>query len=320
MIQATSSRVAHTPEDSDTASLQPITEKRSDSVRVARTESAQKRLVVTADDFGAAVEVNEAVEQAHQQGILSAASLMVTGPAVDDAIERARKMPRLGVGLHIVLVEGRPALPPEQLPALVDKHGQFRSDMVRLGIEIFASRAARQQVAAEIEAQFAAFASTGLALDHVNAHKHFHLHPTIAATILKIGRQYGMKSLRTPIEPQALLHLVDGTPRSLRIEKLWARLVRRRMRAAGISTNDQVFGLAWSGAMTANRVQAIIDYLPDGLTELYMHPATASYFGSATGYDYAGELAALLDPTLKRRIAGNGTVLGRFADFETALR
>lgn len=320
MTQAASSRVAHTPEVSDTASLQPTTEKRSDSSRVARTESALKQLVVTADDFGAAIEVNEAVEQAHRKGILTAASLMVTGAAVDDAIQRARKMPRLGVGLHIVLVEGRPVLPPEQLRALVDKEGQFRSDMVRLGIGIFASRTARRQLAAEIEAQFAAFASTGLALDHVNAHKHFHLHPTIAATILRIGRRYGMKSLRTPIEPQALLHLIDGTPRSLRIEKLWARFVRRRMHAAGIFTNDQVFGLAWSGAMTSNRVQAIIDNLPGGLTELYMHPATAPYFGSAPHYDYVGELAALLSPTAKEQIANRQVVLGRFADFETARR
>jgi hopanoid biosynthesis associated protein HpnK len=275
---------------------------------------------VTADDFGAALEVNEAVQKAHRKGILTAASLMVTGAAVGDAVERARRMPRLGVGLHIVLVEGRPVLSPEQLPALVDKQGQFRSDMFRAAVEIFTSLAARRQLAAEIKAQFKAFAATGLSLDHVNAHKHFHLHPTISAMILSIGRQYGMKSLRTPIEPRAVLHSIEGTPSSIRIEDLWARLVRRRLRASGISTTDQVFGLAWSGAMSADRVRSIIDNLPDGLTELYMHPATGPYFGSSSDYDYAGELSALLDPTLKEHLVRSGVTLGRFADFEVMSR
>ena len=77
-----------------------------------------KRLVVTADDFGLALPVNAAVEAAHRRGLLTAASLMVTAPAAADAIERARRLPRLGVGLHLVLVDGKPALPPEELPDL----------------------------------------------------------------------------------------------------------------------------------------------------------------------------------------------------------
>ena len=70
-----------------------------------------KRLIVTADDFGAAREVNEAVESAHRGGVLTAASMMVAAPAAADAVARARRMPALRVGLHVVLVEGRPVLP-----------------------------------------------------------------------------------------------------------------------------------------------------------------------------------------------------------------
>ena len=91
-----------------------------------------KRLIVTADDFGASLAVNEAVEQAHREGILTAASLMVAGDAAADAVARARAMPSLGVGLHLVLVEGRPVLPPESIPALVDQTGRFRCDMARV--------------------------------------------------------------------------------------------------------------------------------------------------------------------------------------------
>ena len=168
-------------------------------------------LVVTADDFGLAREVNEAVEIAHTRGILTAASLMVGAPAADDAVERARRMPRLKVGLHLVLVEGRPVLPPEAVPDLVDQHGCFRNDMTRAGIAIFLRPAVQRQVAAEIEAQFAAFAATGLALDHVNAHKHFHLHPTIARQVVAIGARYGMDTVRVPDEPAARLRRIDPT-------------------------------------------------------------------------------------------------------------
>lgn len=275
-----------------------------------------KRLVITADDFGASAEVNDAVEQAHREGVLSAASLMVGGAAAQDAVARARLLPALGVGLHVVLVDGRPVLPPERVPALVDADGCFRTDMVRAGITIFASTAPRQQLAAEVDAQFAAFAETGLPLDHVNAHKHFHLHPTIAGTILKVGRRYGIKAMRAPIEPRAVLTAIDGTRAGPGIERWWARLVRRRMRAAGLVVPDQVFGLAWSGALTADRLRGLLDHLPDGLTEIYAHPATGPYQGAAPGYRYAEELAALTDALAKQAIARNGVSLGKFADFK----
>ena len=210
---------------------------------------------------------------------------MVTGAAAADAVRRARAMPGLGVGLHLVLVEGRPALPPERVPALVGSDGLFRTDMVRLALRIFADPAARAQLAAEVEAQFAAFAVTGLPLDHVNAHKHFHLHPTIAATVLRVGRRYGMTAMRAPLE--------RGT---LGVERWWAARLQRRLRRAGLLVPDQVVGLAWTGAFTPERMRAALASLPTGLTEIYTHPATSAYPGSVPGYRYAQELAALVDP------------------------
>ncbi|HVW75142.1 MAG TPA: ChbG/HpnK family deacetylase, partial [Rhizomicrobium sp.] len=114
-----------------------------------------KQLIVTSDDFGAAVEVNEAVERAHRDGILSAASLMVTGPAAEDAVARAKAMPKLRVGLHLVLVEGKPMLSAGQVPDLVDATGHFRIDMARAGAAMFFLPHVKRQLRAEIEAQFA---------------------------------------------------------------------------------------------------------------------------------------------------------------------
>ena len=95
-----------------------------------------KHLIVTADDFGAAREVNDAVLDAHQNGILTAASLMVAAPAAADAVARAHATPSLRVGLHLVLVDGKPLLPVAQVPALVDGHGNFRNDMARVGAAV----------------------------------------------------------------------------------------------------------------------------------------------------------------------------------------
>ncbi|TCM16051.1 hopanoid biosynthesis associated protein HpnK [Novosphingobium sp. PhB165] len=274
-----------------------------------------KRLVVTADDFGASLEVNEAVERAHRDGILTAASLMVGGAAVNDAVERAKRLPSLGVGLHVVLVDGRPVLPSDRVPALVDSEGKFRTDMVRAAMRIFASPAARRQLAAEVEAQFDAFAATGLPLDHVNAHKHFHLHPTIAATLVKVGKAHGMRTVRAPVEPRAVLRAVESDSVRSGVEGIWAQQVQRLMRRASLTTPDQVFGLAWSGAMTTSRIQGLLKHLPDGLSEIYAHPATGPYAGSAPGYRYAEELAALTDSLAKQAVARNAIVLGRFTDF-----
>ena len=267
-----------------------------------------RSLVITADDFGASLAVNEAVEQAHRDGILTAASLMVTGEAVGDALERARRLPKLGAGLHLVLVDGRPALPPEQVPALVGADGLFRTDMVGTAFAIALSRSARRQLEAEIAAQFAAFAATGLPLDHVNAHKHFHLHPMIASAVLKVGRRHGVRSVRAPVE--------QGHKG---IEGWWARRLRARLRKAGLTVPDQVIGLRWSGAFDTARMRAALEGLPPGLTEIYTHPATAdAYPGSAPGYRYRDELAALIDPVAKSLLVGKRVAHGNFGTFAGA--
>ena len=282
----------------------------------ARPVRSQPHVIVTADDFGTSLAVNEAVGQAYRHGILTCASLMVTGAAVEDAVARARTMPGLGVGLHLVLVEGRPALPPEQVPDLVDSSGHFRANMLRAALSIALLSRVRRQLHAEVEAQFAAFAATGLALDHVNAHKHFQLHPVIASAMLAAGKRHGMTAARVPIEPRRILAAIepDHPPRRDPAGGPWAHLLRRRLRRAGILVPDRVFGLAWSGAMDARRLRALIAALPDGVSEIYLHPATSDDWpGHAPGYAYREELAALTDPTVIGACEARATRV-RFAD------
>ena len=148
-----------------------------------------RRLIVTADDFGLAVPVNEAVERAHREGVLTCASLMVSAPAAEDAIERAHSLPSLRVGLHLTLVRGRPALPASDVPDLVGNDGEFPRNLVSAGLRFFFLPGIRRQLEREIRAQFEAYRATGLAMDHVIVHNHMHLHPTLLGLILKVGRE-----------------------------------------------------------------------------------------------------------------------------------
>jgi chitin disaccharide deacetylase len=249
-------------------------------------------LIVTADDFGLHPAVNQAVEQAYREGVLGAASLMVAAPAAADAITRARRLPGLAVGLHLVLAEGRAMLPATLIPDLVDAQGWFSSAMARNGFRFFFLPQVRRQLAAEIRAQFEAFAASGLALDHVNAHKHFHLHPTVLSLLLLIGREFGLRAVRLPAEP--------GMGPWLRP---WLGMMRWRLQRAGVTYNDHVFGLRNSGAMSEQVVLDVLGQLPSGLSELYLHPAV--HGGLTTGmadYRHADELAALLSPRVRTAI------------------
>ena len=246
---------------------------------------------------------------------------MVRGAAVDDAVERARRLPSLRVGLHLVLCDGRPVLPTAEIPDLVDARGNLRIDLMTLGFEIFARPKVREQLAAEMDAQFAVYRATGLPLDHVNAHHHFHVHPTIAGQILDIGRRYGMRAVRVPWEPARMLSLVEPST-SLRKDTLthtFAALLGMRVRGRGLIAPDQIFGIAWSGAMTEKRVVALLRDLPDGITEMYFHPASASNFtGASPGYRYTDELAGLTAPAVRERVRAASAFMGGFSDFTVA--
>jgi hopanoid biosynthesis associated protein HpnK len=276
-----------------------------------------KRLIVTADDFGAAREVNDAVEAAHRGGILTAASLMVSAPAAADAIARARRMPSLRVGLHLVLVEGRPLLPASAVTHLIDRNGDFRSDMAALGAVISCSPQARRQLAAEITAQFEAFRATGLVLDHCNAHKHFHLHPVVGGLMAAIGGRFGLRATRIPLEPVHVLRAIEPhtSRRPALLTTPFALLLRRRASQAGFLAPDRVFGIQWSGQMTHDRLSGLIRHLPEGLSEIYLHPATGPFAGAALGYRYREEFDALMASDIAAACRDSGLRLGGFGDF-----
>ncbi len=244
------------------------------------------------------------MEQAHREGVLTAASLMVGEPAMAEGVAVARRNPGLAVGLHLTLTDGTPTLAPERIPALVQGNGRFRDDMAGLGLTLAVSPAARAQLRAEVAAQFSAFAATGLVCDHLNAHKHYHLHPVIAAVAFAEAARRGVKAVRIPWEPPALVRAVEpGAATMPRALQPFTWMLRRLAARHGLRAPDRVVGVAWSGAFTAARLAAVLPGLPEGVTEVYLHPGTAGGFvGEAPGYRYAEELAALLDDGVRRAL------------------
>jgi chitin disaccharide deacetylase len=269
--------------------------------------SGRRALIVTADDFGLHPRVNAAVERAHRDGVLKAASLMVAAPAAQDAVERARRLPSLRVGLHLVLADGPATLPASDIPALVGPDGRFGDAMVRDGFRFFFVPAVRRALAREIRAQFEAFAATGLPLDHVNAHKHFHLHPTVLSLVLSIGREFGLRAVRLPFEAKAPWWL-----------RPWIGLMRARLSRAGIAYNDYVVGIEHTGGMDEAAMLAALARMPVcGVGEIYCHPAEAGdgpITASMHAYRHVDELLALLSPRVADAIAQAGLTCGGFAD------
>lgn len=284
----------------------------------ANNQGAARRLIVCADDFGRDRAINEAVEIAHRDGILSTASLMVAAPEAADAVARARRLADLRVGLHLVLIDGAPVLPPAEAGGLVWRDGRFDDNQLRAALRWFFRPGMRRRLAAEIDAQFAAFRATGLALDHVNAHQHMHLHPTVARLIVEIGRDYGVKAMRLPYEPAPVLrrafprerHRIPNFPPAV-------AALRWRLRRAGLASNDYAFGIAWSGGMTEARLLGLLPHLPAGTSEIYCHPATRETHGlvmAMPGYRHIDELGALLSARVRGRIAELGIGLVGYGD------
>ena len=280
----------------------------------------KKFLIVTADDFGIHSAVNEAVTEANTAGILTAASLMVGAPAAADAIRRAHELPQLRVGLHLVLADGFSVLPRREIPDLVDEQGRFGDGMWLDGVRYFALASLQRQLEAEIRAQFAAFARTGLVLDHVNAHKHFHLHPTLLKMIVRIGREFGMNAVRVPHEPLWFAGGGAGAMASTAFLTPWVALMKARLRAGGISYNDRVFGIASTGRLDEAVLLGILARLPEGVTEIYLHPAThsaAPITPTMSDYRHADELAALLSERVAAAVAATGAARGGYRDINT---
>lgn len=288
-------------------------------------------VIFNADDFGRSPGINQAVLRAHRSGVLTSASLMVTGAAAEEAVQLARDTPTLAVGLHLVLSAGRPALPPQEIPHLVRGAALFPADPAAVWIQYIFSRVARAEMAREVEAQFERFAATGLPLDHVDSHQHIHMQPAVFDVLVTLAGRYGARGVRLPRDDFWLAMRYDR--REAPNKALWAAVFgvlccrHRRLLAqrAGrgrplLVAAERVFGLMQSGRMAEDYVVRVLEALarssragPErgiSVAELYFHPSVSE--AEPLGPN-AGDLATLLSPKVRRAIEAGGLALTTYA-------
>ena len=263
-----------------------------------------KAVIFNADDFGASETINAAVLRAHTEGVLTSASLMVNEPAADLACSLARESPSLAVGLHLALSNGRPALPPTEIPHLANAAGRFREEPARAGIFYFFSRAARREIRREVDAQFARFAALGLPWSHVDGHQHLQLHPIIWDAMVRQCEAFGVRRVRIPFEE--FLPRSPGRAVGRRIEWAFFRALRRRclrtIEGRGFTFTDRVYGHLETGRMTEEYVVDLLGRLKGRTNEIYLHPGTAHAAPLADRPDMDVELHALLSPRVRARL------------------
>ncbi len=272
--------------------------------------SPSRRLIVNADDFGLSHSVNHAVVRAHLEGILTSASLMVNEPGFDEAVNLAKENPRLGVGLHLTLLHGHSTLPRERIPGLVNSRREFSNSPVSAGIKYFFDDDLREQLHAEIHAQFEKFRATGLPLDHVNGHLHLHLHPVVFKILMEDAEKLGIRHFRLTRDCLARSrkmssgHLFYKVFHAAIYEWLSSR-AREPLHQKNIKHAQITFGLLQDSRVNEDYVLKLLPELPSGDSELYSHPSLDKF---------KHEFAALISPRVREQIQKSGITLIRYHD------
>jgi len=270
----------------------------------------RRRLIVNADDFGRTSSINQAVIRAHREGILTTSSLMVNEPAFEEAVALARDHPTLGVGLHLTLLCGHSALPSEKIPGLVNGRQEFTNSPAAAGFRYFFHSRLREQLRAELHAQFQKFNATGLPLDHVNGHLHMHLHPAAFDILMEDAAKLGIRRMRLTFDPLLLnLRLARGqlAYRALHVAIFHPLSARARpiLRQRGFLHTSRVFGLLQNARVDEDYTCRLLSNLPAGDSELYSHPSLD---------EFKNEFDALTSPRVRQQVKSHGIELIRYQD------
>jgi chitin disaccharide deacetylase len=235
------------------------------------------RLILNADDFGLTAGVNRAIIELHRAGVLTSTTLMAKAAATDEAIELVRSTPSLGVGCHLVLVDGEPVLSTQNLPTLVDaRTGCFHPKLGAFLKKLYLGRIRSSEIEAEATAQIALLQSRGLNLTHIDTHKHTHMFPAVLRPVLRAAKAAGIRAVRNPFEPAWSLRATPGAPWIRRTEVSLLRLLeptfRRIVAEEGFTTTDGAIGVLATGTLDAATVTSLLRNLPPGTWELVSHP------------------------------------------------
>ncbi len=262
-----------------------------------------RKIIVNADDFGRHALINQAVTEGVQKGILRSATVMVGGAAFSEAMELAKREPLLGVGIHLTLVDGRPVLPKEAIPSLIDPYtGRFYSNHAAFVKHFLKGNVRLEDVKQELTAQIETFLHIGLFPTHADSHQHMHVLPGIIDTVIALCKEYKIPALRIPAIPVDLW----ATRKNNLGEQIGraglhvlAQRARRKAHAAGILTTDYFGGIVAGEAVDKKALRLLLLTLKEGVTELMLHPGTDNRIlipATAWQHNFEAELEGVMDP------------------------
>ena len=283
-----------------------------------------KRLVVNADDFGLTESTNRGILEAHRRGIVTSTTLLANGAAFDSAVALARESPELGVGVHLNLTDGRPVSDATTVPTLVDSRGQFFAGPVELARRMLAGKLSAAEVERELGAQIEKVQRAGIAVTHLDGHKHVHALPGIFPIVVRLTRRYGVGRIRPAVERAlglaGLLRRHAGAAPMIVKQYVQARALtllvmdwRDRLQQNGIASPMYLYGITQTGFLDAAELETILWNLPEGTSELICHPGYADGALRETGTRLVAqrerELEALTRSETRKLIAALGIQL-----------
>jgi len=235
------------------------------------------RLIVNADDFGMAPGVNRAILELHAAEVLTSATLMARAAATEEAVKMALAMPSLGVGCHIVLVDGSAVSDPQRIPSIIDHAtGALHPTIGDFLKRLYTARIRPSEIEAEAAAQIALLQSYGLRLTHVDTHKHMHMFPLVLRPVLRAARAAGIRAVRNPFEPVWSINATVNAPEARRVEVLLLRQLESRFRRVvaqeGFVTTEGSIGVLATGTLDLSVMHSLISAMPEGTFEFVSHP------------------------------------------------
>ncbi len=285
-------------------------------------------LIVNADDYGVSTGVNRAVIDAHLHGILTSATMMATGAAVADAVARLADAPRLDIGCHLLLVDGRPAARPELIRSLLDGSDRFPATLGAFLTNVLTGRARASEVVVELRAQIDLLLGMGITPSHLDSHKHAHAHPMIADAVMRVAEEYKIRYIRSPFEGFTLsdaLRGITGCSRSKLLKRyalahamsLYAPLFRKRLGSYDCRYPEHFHGFVLTGCLCPENIANLLERVRPGVNELMCHPGLVDdeLRGLATRLKESREreLAALKSAEARAAITRLGLELTSFS-------
>ena len=272
-----------------------------------------RRLIVSADDFGIHEAINRGVIEAHEKGIVTSASIVPCGRAFDDAARLASRVPTLDIGVHLTLVEEKPLLNDIVLNSLAPR-GTLPKNYRTLFVGLLKGHIDLIEVHKELDAQIRKVKDAGLQISHIDSHQHTHFFPLLGKTFLELADRHGIRGVR------AARRIVPArTKFSLLLGPL-ARGFSRTARMRGLRTPDTLWLPSPSGHVTVAKLVKALPSLPEGVTEVVVHPgidqrALAREY-PAWGFEWEQELAALKAIDVRDALSGEHVKLTSYAGID----